>query len=124
VTLLVIILVFAYRNYGDAVAGWFDQAGPETDIVITHTEFRPELEGDIRPAWFIGLLNQSSDTVYDNILLEATYTNGDAVLEQDQIVIEQRLMPGQEELIGSRDTAVRNGATGGRLRVLDAEVVE
>jgi hypothetical protein len=119
-----LVLIVAYRNYGDTVTGWFERPGPETNIVITHTEFRTNLDGDLRPAWFIGLHNQSPDSTYDNILLEATYSDGVTVLERDQIVIDQRLEPGQEELIGSRDSSIREGAIRAWLRVLDAEVVE
>jgi len=124
IVLVTLVLVVAYRNYGDTVTGWFERPGPETDIVITHTEFRTDLDGDSRPAWFIGLQNQSPDTTYDNIVLETTYSDGVTVLERDQIVINQRLVPGQEELIGSRDTSIREGAIRGWLRVLDADVVE
>ena len=119
-----LVLIVAYRNYGDTVTGWFERPGPETNIVVTHTEFRANLEGDLRPAWFIGLHNQSPDTAYDNIVLEATYSDGVTVLERDQLVIDQRLGPGQEELIGSRDASIREGAIRGWVRVLDAEVVE
>jgi hypothetical protein len=124
IVLVLIVLVVAYRNYGSAVTGWFENPGPETEIVITHTEFRTDLEGDSRPAWFIGLQNQSDDTSYDNIVLEATYSDGENVLERDRIVIEQRLSPGQEKLIGSRDATVREGATMGSLRVISAEAVQ
>ncbi len=124
VLLVSIVLIVAYRNYGDTFKGWFIASGPETEIVITHTEFRTDLEGDLRPAWFIGLLNQSNDTVYDNIVLEATYFDGATVLETDRLVIDQRLRPGQEELIGSRDARIREGATAGQVRVIGAEVVE
>jgi hypothetical protein len=124
VLLLVAVLVIGYRNYGDAIATWVRSPGPSDDIVITHTEFRPDLEGDPRPAWFIGLANRSTGTVYDNIVLEATYSDGTVVLERDELVIRQRLDPGQEELVGSRDSRERVGAVRGWLRVLDAEVVE
>ena len=124
VLLVSIVLIVAYRNYGDNFKGWFIASGPETEIVITHTEFRTDLEGDLRPAWFIGLLNRSDDTVYDNIVLEATYFSGATILETDRLIIEQRLRPGQEELIGSRDSRVREGATAGQVRVIGAEVVE
>lgn len=124
VLLILILLIVAYRNYGDTFKGWFVNPGPETEIVITSAEFRTDLEGDPRPSWFIGLLNRSEDTVYDNIVLEATYSDGATVLERDRIVIEQRLNPGQEELIGSRDARIREGATAGQVRVIDAEVVE
>ena len=124
VLLVSIVVIVAYRNYGDTINGWFTTPGPETEIVITHTEFRTDLEGDLRPAWFIGLLNRSDDTVYDNIVLEATYFSGATILETDRLIIEQRLRPGQEELIGSRDSRVREGATAGQVRVIGAEVVE
>lgn len=124
IALVLIVLLVAYRNYGDTIAGWFRPPGPETDIVITHSEFRTDLGGDPRPAWFIGLENRSDTTVYDNVVLEATYSDGVNVLERDTLVVDQRLAPGQKALIGSRDSRVRRGVETASLRVLDAEVVK
>ena len=123
IVLISLVFVIAYRNYSGTVEDWFSRPDPKTDIIITHTEFRTDLEGDLRPAWFIGIQNQSPDTAYGNIVLEATYSDGVTVLERDQIVIDQRLLPGQEELVGSRDSSIRKGAIQGSLRVLDADVV-
>ena len=124
VVLVVIVLAAAYRNYGDTIAGWLGQPAPGIDIVLTHVEFRADLVNDQRPAWFIGLSNRSRNTAYRNIVLEATYSNEAGVLEQGEIVIDERLNPGQETLIGSRDPEARAGATRGSQRVVDAEAVE
>lgn len=123
IVLISLVFVIAYQNYSGTVGDWFSGPDAKTDLIITHTEFRTDLEGDLRPVWFMGIQNQSRDTAYDNIVLEATYSDGITVLERDQIVIDQRLLPGQEELVGTRDSSIRQGAIQGSLRVLDADVV-
>ena len=85
-------------------------------------EFQPD--ADEPPVWFIGLQNQSRDTTYENIVLEATYSDGEVVLARDELIVDQRLLPGQEALIGSRDTEIREGATEGWVRVIGADIVE
>ncbi len=69
--------------------------------------------------------NQSRATTYDRILVEATYIDelGETT-EVDQIVIDQRLGPGEEHDVGSRDALPRDGAVTGTLRVVDARIVE
>ena len=124
ILLIAAVLVVGYRNYGAAIADWMRGPLPSDHIVITQTEFRPNLEGDPRPAWFIGLANRSDDTTYDNIVLEASYSDGERVIERDELIITRRLAPGQEEIIGSRDSSTREGAIDAWLRIVDAEVVE
>lgn len=121
--LVVILLVLAYRNYGPAIENWFRDTGPAELIRVTHTEFRREVAGE-PPVWFIGLENASPDTAYENIVLEATYSDGETVLERDELIVDQRLLPGQEVLIGSRESELREDATEGWVRVIGAEMVE
>ncbi len=124
IALILIAVVIGYRSYGDAVSTWFRGPDPSKDIVITQTEFRPAPEGD-RPLWFIGLRNDNAATTYDQILMEATYMDAlGATTEVDRIIISQRLGPGQEQDIGTRDRIPRVRAITGALRILDAEVVE
>jgi len=121
--LVAILLVVVYRNYGPSITGWFRTAGPAESIRITQMEFQPG-DGEDPPAWFIGLENQSRDTTYENIVLEATYSDGEVVLSRDELIVDQRLLPGQEALIGSRDATTREGATEGWVRVIGADVVD
>lgn len=121
--LVAILLVVLYRNYGGSLTGWFDTPGPAESIRITQMEFQRSAE-DEPPAWFIALENQSRDTTYENIVLEATYSDGEVVLSRDELIVDQRLLPGQEALIGSRDTEMREGATEGWVRVIGADAVE
>jgi hypothetical protein len=121
--LVLILAVVIYRNYGPSINGWFDAPGPSELIRITQMEFRRDAD-DEPPAWFIGLENQSRDTTYENIVLEATYSDGEVVLSRDELVVDQRLLPGQEALIGSRDSEMRDGATEGWVRVIGADIVE
>jgi hypothetical protein len=121
--LVLILLVLAYRNYGSVLTEWFRTPGPSELIRVTHTEFRRDA-ADEPPAWFVGLENRSTNTTYENIVLEATYSDGDVVLERDQLVVDERLLPGQEVLIGSRDSEFHEGATEGWVRVIGADAVE
>ena len=122
--LILIVVVLGYRSYGDSIAGWFGGPDPAGEIVITHSEFVPDVGGD-RPAWIIRLRNDSSRTTYDEIALEATYVNDrGAIVESDRIVINQRLAPGEEKEIPSRDPKARDKAVDATLKVLDAAVIE
>ncbi len=124
VALILIAVIVGYRSYGDSVANWFRGPDPSTDIVITQSEFRPAPDGG-RPLWFIGLRNDNAATTYDQILMEATYMDAIGVTtEVDRIIISQRLGPGEQQDIGSRDRIPRGRAATGTLRILDAEVVE
>jgi hypothetical protein len=120
--LIALVLVLAIRNYGDRVKGWF--GSPEGDVVLTHYEFRPELP-NAKPAWIIHLKNQSREFTYDRIELDATYFDaGGAVLQQDRLVLRQKLAPGQEQMVATFDSVSRPGAERGTLRVLKTERVE
>ena len=122
--LILIAVIVAYRSYGDSVTQWFRGPNPSTDIVITQSELRPAPDGE-RPLWLIGLRNDNTATTYDQILMEATYMDAVGVTTDiDRIIVSQRLGPGEQQDIGSRDRIPRDRATTGTLRILDAEVVE
>ncbi len=115
-----IILVLGYRSYGDAIVLRLRGANPKRDIVITRAEFRAELPGD-KPVWIIGLRNSSKRYTYDQIQLQATYMDDKGtVLENDKLVVKQKLTPGDEKIIGSVDFKSRGGAKRGTLAVLGA----
>jgi hypothetical protein len=97
---------------------------PARDIVITHTEFRPELPGS-KPAWIIAMHNNSSKYTYDQIQVAATYTDEEGkVVERDKLVIRQKLPPGDEKLIGTIDFKSRGVARRGSLIVTGAATVK
>lgn len=115
--------MLGYRSYGDSIARWFHPADPVAEIVITHSEFRTKVGGE-RPVWIIRLYNSSSRTIYDKVVMEATYTNIDGIVtEKDQIIINQRLNPGEEKEIPSRDPKLRINAAGATLKVISAQVM-
>jgi hypothetical protein len=119
-----IILVLGIRQYGDSLLSVLRRPNPARDIVITRAEFRPELPG-AKPAWIIGFRNLSNKFTYDQIELEATYLDDrGSVLEQDKLVVRQKLPPGDEKLIGSVDFKNRGTAKTGTLKVLRAEEVK
>ena len=118
-----IVLIVAYRQYGDAILLRLRGPRPAQDIEITRTEFRPELTG-AKPAWIIGFRNNSPRFTYDNIELEAAYIDSSGkVLETDKLVVKQKLPPGDEKLIGSVDFKSRGPATHGTLKVVGAQQV-
>jgi hypothetical protein len=124
IALVMIALFVGYRSYGDAIVKWFLDRGPANDIQITESEFQPAPPGE-RPLWFIRLRNTSDSTTYGQILIEATYLDASGeTIEIDRIVLDQRLDPGGEQLIGSRDARPRDGAARGILRIIGAEVLE
>ena len=121
--LIIVVLVVAYRQYGDAIVARFAGPHPERDIKITRAEFRPELPG-AKPAWIIGFRNDSNRFTYDQIQLHATYMdNKGAVLETDTLNVKQKLAPGDEQIIGSIDFKSRGGATHGTLQVVGAKEI-
>ena len=121
--LVVVVLVVAYRQYGDSIIGRFAGPHPERDIKITRAEFRPELPG-AKPAWIIGFRNDSNRFTYDQIQLHATYMDDQgAVLETDTLNVKQKLSPGDEQIIGSIDFKCRTGATRGTLTVVGAKEI-
>jgi hypothetical protein len=120
-----IVLILFYRSYGGAIVGWFQQPNPSRDLLVTHSEFRPDIPGDIKPTWIIGFKNQSRRYSYDRIELEATYRDaGGAVLQKDRLFVHHRLNPGEQTLIPSRDIRERPGATSGTLKVVGGEATK
>ena len=121
--LIGIILLLGIRQYGGQIASVLKRPNPIQDIVITRAEFRPELPG-AKPAWIIGLRNESTKFTYDRIQVESTYLDeGGKVLETDKLVIRQKLAPGDEKLVGSVDFKSRGAARRGNLRITGAQEV-
>jgi hypothetical protein len=119
IVLVALVVFLAIRNYGDTLSSWLRPSDPQRDIVVIQSEFRPEL-GE-KPAWIIGLRNNSSKTTYDQVELEATYMdNKGQVLQTDKLVFKQKLTPGHEQTIASTDHEPRPGATAGTVRVVGA----
>jgi hypothetical protein len=122
--LIGIILFIGIRQYGGQVAMLVTRPNPARDIVITHAEFRPELPG-AKPAWIIGMHNNSSKYTYDQIQVAATYMDqGGKVVDRDTLVIRQKLSPGEEKLIGSPDIKSRGIAKRGSLTVTGAATLK
>jgi hypothetical protein len=121
---MVLLIVFlGYRSYGGYISSKFQRANGSRDVVLTKYEFRPELP-NAKPAWIIGFRNASARFTYDSIQLEATYMNeAGKVLQKDTLVVRQKLVPGDEQLIASTDIKDRPGATTGTLKVLGAESI-
>jgi hypothetical protein len=122
--LISIVLILGIRQYGGQIALMLTRPNPVRDIVITHAEFRPELPG-AKPAWIIGIHNNSSKYTYDQIQVAATYVDADGkVVDTDKLVIRQKLPPRDEKLIGSVDTKSRGTARSGSLTVTGAATVQ
>jgi hypothetical protein len=118
--LIGIVLLLGIRQYGSQIAMLLSRPDPVRDILITHAEFRPELPG-AKPAWIIGMHNNSSKYTYDEIQVAATYLDDQGkIVDKDKLVIRQKLPPGDEKLIGSVDFKSRSGATRGSLTVTGA----
>jgi hypothetical protein len=118
--LIGLILFLAYRTWGGMLLTPFQSANASRDIIITKSEFRPDVPGS-KPAWIIGIRNNSSRFGYEQIQLEATYLDASgAILQKDTLTLHQKLVPGQEEVIGSTDIHERPGATSGQLKILSA----
>ena len=123
IILVGIILFLAYRTWGKSLLNQFHSTSSANNVIITKSEFRPEIPGT-KPAWIIGLRNNSKFT-YDTFKLEATYLDQKgAILQKDTMTLKQKLVPGQEEVIGSTDIKERPGAINGTLKILDASVVK
>jgi len=119
--ILVGLIVFlGVRTWGSYLLVPFQSANAKRDIIITKSEFRLDVAG-AKPAWVIGVRNNSTRFGYDQIQLEATYldTKG-AVLQKDTMTLRQKLIPGQEEVILTTDYQERPGATDGHLKILSA----
>ena len=123
VVLIVLVVIIGIRQYGGSLVTYLRRPNPTRDIEITHAEFRPELSGS-KPAWIIGFHNGSNKFTYDQIQLEATYMDdAGQVLEKDKLVVQQKLPPGDDKLIGSVDFKNRGTAKTGTLKVLGAQDV-
>jgi hypothetical protein len=124
IAMVLLIIVLGLRTYGNSISSWLSRASPERDVVITRYEFRPEL-ANAKPAWIITFQNASSKHIYDFIELEATYMDQSGkVLETDKLLVRQRLLPGEEQMVASTDIKNRPGATTGTLRVTGAETMK
>jgi len=122
--LLGIILLLGVRQYGGNIVSMLRRPNATRDLVITKAEFRPELQ-NAKPAWIIGFRNLSDKFTYDEIQLEATYLDEKGnVLEQDKLVVKQKIPPGDEKLIASVDFKNRGAARQGTLKVTDAQEVK
>ena len=122
--LVIAVIVLGYRSYWDSIVGFIGGPDPTQDIVITYSEFIPQGNGN-EPLWIIRLRNNSSDTTYDEIVLNATYMNNrNEIVETDQIIIKQRLNPKNEEEIPSRDPKIRDTAATAKIEILDAKIIE
>ena len=121
IAMVLLIVFLGFRSYGPYIASRLQRADGARDVVLTRYEFRPEIP-NAKPAWVIGFRNASGRFTYDSIELEATYMDETGkVLEKDKLVVRQKLVPGDEQLIASTDIKDRPGATTGTLRVLGAE---
>ncbi len=121
--LVAVILFLGYRSYGNAIVSLFARADAVRDIEIIRAEFRPEVNG-ARPAWIINFRNNSNRHTYDDILLEATYLGADgSVLETDKLTVKQRLIPGDEQIVGSVDFKSRGPARRGTVKVIGAQEI-
>jgi hypothetical protein len=123
--LVAAILFLAYRNYGGRIASWMQPLNEaQRDIVVTKAEFHSSQPGE-RPAWILNFQNRSSEHTYDQIQLEATYSDSEGrVLQKDTLVVNQVLRPGEERLVASVDSRERGAAVNGYVTVLTAEKVE
>ena len=118
-----IVVIVGIRQYGNSLVTMLRRPNPAHDIIITRAEFRPELPG-AKPAWIIGFRNDSEKFTYDQIELEASYMDDQGkVLEQDKLVVRQKLTPGLEKLLASADVKSRGAAKTGTLKVLGAKEV-
>jgi hypothetical protein len=122
--LIGLVVFLGIRTWGSYLLTPFQSANASRDIAITKSEFRPDVPGS-KPAWIIGVRNNSGRFGYEEIQLEATYLDKTgAVLQMDSMTLHQKLVPGQEEVIGSTDIHERPGATNGRLKIVSAKTLK
>ena len=122
--LIGLVVFLGIRTWGGYLLTPFQSANASRDIAITKSEFRPDVPGS-KPAWIIGVRNNSSRFGYAEIQLEATYLDKTgAVLQKDSMTLHQKLVPGQEEVIGSTDIHERPGATNGKLKIVSATTLK
>jgi hypothetical protein len=119
--LVAVVIIVATRQYGPSLVNALSRPNPTRDIEITRAEFHSELKGS-KPSWIIGFRNNSNKFTYDQIQLEATYFDDQGrLIERDKLVVHQKLLPRDEQLIGSRDSKERPAAKSGRLAVTGAQ---
>ena len=119
-----LIVVLGFRAFGNSLLAPLQSPNAARDIAITKSEFRPDVAG-ARPAWIIGIRNKSPRFGYNLIQVEATYFDKTgAVLQKDTMTLHQKLVPGQEEIIGSTDSRERPGATNGTLKIIGADLLK
>jgi hypothetical protein len=125
VILVLIILFLVYRNYGGRIASWMDNTSDaQRDIIITRAEFHARPPGE-RPAWIINFRNSSSENTYDQIELDAVYSDATGrVLQRDKLVVKQVLGPGEEKQVASMDSRERGAAVNGTIQIVNAKIVE
>jgi len=115
-----LVLILGIRTWGSYLISPFQSPNAVRDIQITKSEFRPEVTGS-RPAWVIGVRNNSKRFGYNLIQLESTYMDkSGTVLQKDTMTLRQKLIPGQEEVLLSTDYRERPGATNGQLKIVSA----
>lgn len=121
--LVAIIIALGLRQYGPLLLSRVRGPNPQRDISITRAEFRPEVSG-AKPAWILGFRNDSNRFTYDQIQLEATYSDdAGKVLEVDKLLVKQKIEPGEEKIIGTLDFKSRGAATRGTVTLLTAKEV-
>jgi hypothetical protein len=119
-----LIVFLGYRTWGSYLIAPLQSPNAARDIAITKVEFRPDLPG-AKPAWIIGLRNNSRRFGYDQIKVQAKYLDkSGAMLQVDSMTLQQKLIPGQEEVIGTTDYRERPGASNGTMTVIDAAVLK
>jgi len=119
-----LVLVLGYRTWGSYLLAPLQSPNAGRDIAITKIEFRPDLPG-AKPAWIIGLRNNSSRFSYHHIKVQAKYLDkSGTTLQVDNMTLQQKLIPGQEEVIGTTDIRERPGASNGTMTVIDADVLK
>ena len=124
VVLIGLVVFLGIRTWGGYLLTPFQSANASRDLAITKTEFRLDVAGS-RPAWVIGIRNNSSRFGYDLVQLEATYLDkSGTVLQKDKMTLRQKLIPGQEESILTTDIHERPGATNGRLKIVSATTLK
>jgi hypothetical protein len=123
--LLLVILVLAYRNYGGRLVSLVSSSNDaQRDILITRAEFQNNQPGQ-RPAWILKFRNTSADETYDQIQLEAVYSDANGtVLQKDTLVVKQLLSPGAEREVPSLDSRERGTAVNATVTVLNARKVQ
>jgi len=119
-----LILFLGLRTWGSYLIAPLQSPNAARDIALTKVEFRPDLPGT-KPVWIIGLSNNSKRFGYDQIKVQAKYLDkSGATLQVDNMTLHQKLIPGQEEVIGTTDFRERPGAANGTMSIIEATVLK